>query len=60
MNKNQTMRASIIFALLGVLLVLPILVGGTGSTLFTVLFWTLAIVLAATLIFAYANRRKHF
>jgi hypothetical protein len=60
MNKNQTMRASIIFALLGVLLVLPILVGGTGSTLVTVLFWTLAIVLAATLIFAYANRRKHF
>ena len=58
MNKNTKVLAGIIGGLLGVLLMLPILTGGTGGTLFTVLFWMLAIGLAATLIFTITNRRQ--
>jgi hypothetical protein len=53
---NQTPIASIIGGLLVVLLLLPILVGGTGSSLFWLLFGLLALALAASLFFAITHR----
>ena len=53
---NQTSIASIIGGLLVVLLLLPILVGGTGSSLFWLLFGLLALALAASIIFAITHR----
>ena len=58
MNKNSKVIASILGGLLLVVLILPISMGGTGGTLFWVVFWVLAIAIAATLIFAFANRRQ--
>jgi hypothetical protein len=56
MSQNSSTIASIIGGLLVVFLGLPILVGGTRGTLFWMLFWGLALGLAATLIFAIATR----
>ena len=55
MTKNSKIIASILGGLLLVLLILPISIGSTGGTLFTVSFWVLSIGLVATLIFAIAN-----
>jgi len=58
MDNNRITLASIIGALVVVLLMLPIALGGTGSALFWVVFWLLALYLAATIIFAVVNRRR--
>ena len=57
MNENPSTIAGIIGGLLVVLLLLPILVGGTGNSLFWLLFRLLALTLAASIFFAITNRR---
>ena len=59
MSRNTPVVAGIIVGLLGVVLVLPILIGGTGSTLFTVVLWALVLTLVALLIFVITDRRQH-
>ena len=58
MNKNSIGIASLLGGLLITILILPISMGGTGGTLFWVVFWALAIAIAATLLFAITNRRQ--
>jgi hypothetical protein len=50
MNKNMKAIASILGGLLVVLMILPILTGGTEGTLFTVLLWVLALGIVTRLI----------
>jgi len=60
MNENLSTIAGIIGGLLVALLLLPISVGGTGSSLFWLLFWLLLLALAASIYYAITNRRpKH-
>jgi hypothetical protein len=56
MNKNSIGIESLLGGLLITILILPISMGGTRGTLFWVVFWVLAIAIAATLIFAITNR----
>ena len=56
MNNNLSTIASIIGGLLVALLLLPISVGGTGSTLFWLLFGLLALALIAAIFFAITHR----
>ena len=58
MDTHRTTLASLIGGLVVALLMLPISFGGTGSTLFWVVFAVLALYLAATIAFAIVNRRK--
>lgn len=58
MNENMSTIAGIIGGLLVVLLLLPILVGGTGNSLFWLLFWLLTLALAASIFFAITNRHS--
>jgi hypothetical protein len=58
MDTHRTTLASIISAVLVVLLMLPILMGGVGGTLFWTVFGVLALYLVATIIFAIVNRRR--
>jgi hypothetical protein len=57
MNENLSTIAGIIGGLLVVLFLLPILVGGTGNSLFWLLFWLLALALTAAMFFAITHRR---
>ena len=57
MNENLSTIAGIIGGLLVVLFLLPILVGGTGSSLFWLLFWLLTLALTAAIFFAITHRR---
>jgi len=57
MNQNLSTIGGIIGGLLLVLLLLPILVGGTGSSLFWLLFGLLALALTASIFFAITHRR---
>ena len=49
--------AGILGSLLVVLVALPLLVGSTTETIFTVLLWLLALGIVLALVFAYTNRR---
>ena len=57
MDKNSKTIPSIVGGLLVVLIGLAVVMGGTEGKLFTVVFWALAMSLAATLIFAITSRR---
>jgi biotin transporter BioY len=58
MDTHRTTLASMISAVLVVLLMLPILMGGVRGTLFWAVFGVLALYLVATIIIATVNRRR--
>ena len=57
MDANMKGIAGILGSLLVVLVALPLLVGSTTETMFTVLIWLLALGIVLGLVFAYTNRR---
>ncbi len=57
MNANTKVIAGILGSLLLVVVAVPLLVGSTTGTMFTVLLWILALGITLALVFAYTNRR---
>jgi predicted ABC-type exoprotein transport system permease subunit len=58
MNENLSTIAGIIGSLVVVFVMLPMLVGGTGSSLFWLLFWLLLLALIASIYYAITNRHR--
>jgi len=58
MNDNTKVLTGILVSLVGVFLWLPLLVGGTGSPLFLVLFWSLVLAIAVTLFLTITSWRR--
>lgn len=59
MDGNLSTVAGVIGGLLIVLVLLPVLVGGTGSSLFWLLLWLLVLALVASIFFAMTHRHSH-
>lgn len=59
MRETLSTIASIIGGLFVVLLLLPLSLGGTGSSLFWLLFWLLILAIAAAIYYAITNRHPH-